>query len=336
LRLTDELNEWADVIVRFAPYPGPPEREEAHWYSQWLDRKPNRRLVYVCRDYDAEEDYWGAVLASLPTDAPDSVRSRVEAERTAARRNRSQPPRPDKDKLADPTDWFAVPPVSTAPKVCTTLNGPWAVGVDAAKAAIAVHETPDVDAETVLLDCGETQALAIEWTRYNQSRVLVLANGSFVLNAALLNPARRPLTERVVEWASGDEPAQVAFVEGRFVIGKGPANPSIWGILGRVASIRWVIVQMLILGLAACLAKAPRLGRARPEPPSDADRPAAHPEALGALLARAGRSHEARSILDEYRRWRFPSRMTRPAADAKPTAKPLKTEPFSEIERPDL
>src|SRR5262249_15502550 len=36
-RLTDELAEWSDLIVRFAPYPGPPEREEADWYLEWLD-----------------------------------------------------------------------------------------------------------------------------------------------------------------------------------------------------------------------------------------------------------------------------------------------------------
>ena len=38
IRLNDELADWADGIVRFAPYPGPPDREEAAWYrtgSPW-------------------------------------------------------------------------------------------------------------------------------------------------------------------------------------------------------------------------------------------------------------------------------------------------------------
>ncbi len=35
-RLTDELAGWADVIVRFAPYPGPPAKKEAQWYTDWL------------------------------------------------------------------------------------------------------------------------------------------------------------------------------------------------------------------------------------------------------------------------------------------------------------
>ena len=77
---------------------------------------------------------------------------------------------------------------------------------------------PEVgDAETVLLK-GDGEALVMEWTRFNASRVLVLANGSFLLNAALLNKARRPLAKHVVSWAVDDDgPLRVAFVEGRFV-----------------------------------------------------------------------------------------------------------------------
>src|SRR5271165_3702489 len=50
-RLTDDLAGWADVIVRFASLPGPPDREEAEWYVNWLMNHPGRDLVYVVRDY---------------------------------------------------------------------------------------------------------------------------------------------------------------------------------------------------------------------------------------------------------------------------------------------
>ena len=65
-----------------------------------------------------------------------------------------------------------------------------------------------------------------------------------------------------------------------------------------------MVGQLFLLGLAGCLARAPRLGRARPEEPSGADRPVAHPEALGILLARTGQAREARAILESYRKWR--------------------------------
>jgi hypothetical protein len=44
-RLTSELDDWADTIVRFAPRPGPPEREEAAWYDDWLDHDRDRTLA---------------------------------------------------------------------------------------------------------------------------------------------------------------------------------------------------------------------------------------------------------------------------------------------------
>src|SRR5690242_7944358 len=41
-RLTSEVEAWAEVIIRFAPYPGPPDREEASWYHEWLENQAGR------------------------------------------------------------------------------------------------------------------------------------------------------------------------------------------------------------------------------------------------------------------------------------------------------
>ena len=185
------------------------------------------------------------------------------------------------------------------------LEGPWAEGVEADQAALPTHDKLKVDTENVLLD-SKDGPLAMSWTLDNGSEVLVVANGSFLVNAALANPARRPLTLHVARWA-GEEPQRVAFVEGRYVTKEGGmAPPSIWDIFMRLTEFRYVVIQMAVLGLFACLARAPRLGKARPEPPSGADRPVAHPKALGTLLARTGQTREARTILDAYRKWRLP------------------------------
>jgi hypothetical protein len=296
VRLSDELKEWAEVIVRFAPYPGPPRQDEADWYSSWLDEASERRLIYVPRDYDAEAEYWSEVLKLIPKDAPQSQRDRAEKLKKEARRPDPLPPRKTVP-VARPEEWFAVDTTNaaTGPVVCKTLGGPWSVGVDPARAAIAREATLKVDSETVLLE-GDGKALAIEWTRSNGSRVLVVANGSFLLNESLANPARHPLARRVVLWPGAD-PRKVAFVETRFLLGATEQSSGF-------EPSNWVLGQFLVLGLAACLAYAVRLGRLRAEPSSGEDRPAAHPEALGALLARSGRADEARAMLEDYRRWR--------------------------------
>jgi hypothetical protein len=296
VRLTPELDRWAEVIVRFAPDPGPPKQDEADWYASWLDQGSERRMIYVPRDFDAEVEYWSEVIKLLPKDAPQSQRDRAERLKKEARR--PDPISPLKAApVARPEEWFAVETSNAAsgPVVCKTLGGPWSTGVDAARASIERRSTLKVDSETVLLE-GDGKPLAIEWTRSNGSRVLVVANGSFLLNEPLTNPARLPLARRVVLWP-GTDPRKVAFVEGRFVLGQVEQPP--WP-----PPSDWVLGQLLVLGLAACLARAVRLGRPHAEPSTGEDRPAAHPEALGALLARSGRADEARALLEDYHRWR--------------------------------
>jgi len=313
VRLTDELGGWADVLVRFAQTPGPPSREEAEWYSTWLDQGPGRSLVYVPRDYDAAPEYWDRAREQLPPDAPERTVERIaEARKEAGGWEVRLPPPAKSPALAE--QWFAVEGGKT-PVVCRTLGGPWAAGVDPAKAALTRHQTLKVDSERVLLS-GDDKPLVIDWGDEDEGgRVLVAASGTFLLNFPLTEKARRPLAVRTVRWAEGvdggedveDEeglgPLRVAFVEGSSVLSDVARTPSVFALL-KVSPFGMVAAQLFALGLAGCLARAPRLGRPRPDEPSGADRPVAHPEALGALLARTRQARAARTILDAYRRWR--------------------------------
>jgi len=152
---------------------------------------------------------------------------------------------------------------------------------------------------------GDDKPFVLEKTVAGPGRMLFIANGSFLLNEPLVNSTRRPLAESVVEWAGGDG-RPIALVEGSFVMGGPQGPPSLWDLVKRLPALRWVAIQLSLAGLLAALARAPRLGRPKPDPASDADQPAAHARALGALLARAGSAHEAHDLLDRYRRWRYP------------------------------
>jgi hypothetical protein len=302
-RLTVELEEWADLIVRFAPYPGPPEREEAEWYLQWLDGGLNRRILYVPYDFNADHEYWSEVLAELPKEASPRLRKAIEERDRASLGSGEEGDAPE--HVANAVDWFATSPVADSPSAtCQTLSGPWSAGVDSQAAALPRHRTlkPQLS-ETVLL-AGDGKPLAITWSRYNASAVLVIANASFLLNAPMVKPARRQLTRRVVNWIGQTPGHKVAFVEGGSVLGSSASAMSVWGLL-KVPPFGWIAAQFFVLGLAACLARAPRLGRARPDPPTEEDRPAAHAEALGDLLAKTQQDQTARSILETYHRWRF-------------------------------
>lgn len=322
VRLTDELRDWADVVIRFAVRPGPPPKDEAAWYDGWLAGRPGRRVVYVPYDYNAGPDYWNRAREQLPSDAPERLRRRVDDAHDQADRWPGRLP-PSYKETASPDSWFAVKPAgrksvsSTRDAwVCDRLGGPWAKGVDAKAAALVRDDALKANAETVLLT-GDGEPLAMSWTLPNDSRVLALASGTFLLNAALAGrPARWPLAWRTVDWAGndGDEdegeaghvvPRRVALVEGAFVTAGQSGPPSVFDVLRNLWPFLVVTLQSLALGVAATLALALGLRQPRNEGGSDADRPVAHPEALGALLARTSQVREARAVLEAYRRWRF-------------------------------
>jgi len=303
IRLTDELADWAEGIVRFAPYPGPPPREEADWYREWLAREPDRWVIYVVGDFDATAEYWREILAQLPSTADPERRLEAEEERDRAAEWAEHRP-PKAKESGDSKVWFKVETAWNPPRVLKKLSGPWATGIDASAAGLTTHEPLQKSGGRVLL-MGDDQPFVLEKTVAGYGRLLVIANGSFLLNEPLVNSARRPLAESVVEWA-GDDGRPIALVEGSFVMGGPQGPPSLWDLVKRLTALRWVAIQLSLAGLLAALARAPRLGRPKPDPASDADQPAAHARALGALLARTGSAHEAHDLLDRYRRWRYP------------------------------
>ncbi|MGO9469204.1 MAG: hypothetical protein ACLQIB_42550 [Isosphaeraceae bacterium] len=299
IRLNDDLAEWAGGIIRFAPYPGPPDREEANWYARWLAADPARWLIYVAGDFDASPEYWSSVVQELAQTVghqpEEKARESLGEAASRARRLAARSAHP-----ADAGTWFEMDSAREPPRACTILSGPWAAGVDAAAVALVLHEPLKAKGGRVLL-AGDGKAFVIEKSVRGENRLLVIANGSFLLNEALVNSARSRLLAPVLDWIGPDR-HRIALVEGSFILGEADEPLSLWQLLRRLASLRWIAVQIGLAALFAALARAPRLGRPRDEPGVRADRPAAHAEALGALLARSRSPERAREIIDRYRR----------------------------------
>jgi Domain of unknown function (DUF4350) len=313
VRLTDTLAEWAGGMVRFAPYPGPPEADEARWLAEWLDEDLDRWLIYVVRDFDAGAEYWREIRDGISESAEPERRAEAETNRMAAEDWVHRLPQKPK-KAGNARDWFAVESGASVPKICTKLEGPWADGIDAASAALWLHEGIVADRRSVLL-YGDGKPLVVDKSLIGERNILIVANGSFLLNEALVSEGRRSLALRVAEWPLGGQ-LQIAFVEGSFVLSEEAGMPSLWQLMERLPPFRWVAGQMAVAALVAALARAPRLGRPRPDPPSGADRPAAHAEALGALLEASRSQAESLDLLERYRLWRWPHGARGPARGA--------------------
>jgi hypothetical protein len=307
-RATETLADWADVIVRFGLHPGRPDKDEGEWLENWLDDRPGRKLVYVARDFDGQSEFWDAVLAAEPKDAKPEDVERVKKKRDLTKLwSGDLPPKPKDKDAAKADDWFVLEPKPMPPAPCKTLGGPWAEGVDAQAAAVSKHETFKIEGGEEELLTGDGSTLAMTWTVDGESKILALANSSFLLNGSLLNRARRPLTMRVADWI-GTPPLHVAFVEGaRPMLDPDDAESTSPFKLLAVPPFNFIAPHLLAFLLLLALSYAVRPGRPLPESPSGVERPSAHPEALGALLAKTGRADSARFLLDAYRRWRHPS-----------------------------
>ena len=215
----------------------------------------------------------------------------------AAREGRRPPPNPGVGSRST-TAW-------QPPRVCTKLSGPWAEEIDATAAALPLHEPLGPDGRRVLLE-GDGKAFVLDKSLIGertdpgdrQRFVPVERGGS----------SRR----RAGRWPSGcsngpgAKHQRIALVEGSYVLAGAAAPPSLWDLLKRLPTLRWVAIQLGLAGLLAALARAPRLGRPRPDPASGADRPGGPCRGDRGSARAAGRRPEARELLDRYRHWRHP------------------------------
>ena len=326
IRYNEVLADWAQVVVRFAPYPGPPSRAEADWLGEWLNSGPGRKLVYVPRDYEANTEFWARMLAATPPGTAAADRQRIQARRDEVRQAAGDQPAKAEHPAAV-RDWFGTEPTNkprpAEVTVCRQLAGPWADGVDPGSASLPAHEAIQADNNEDVLLTGDGKKLVVAWNYSNDESqdgsVLVVANGSFLLNAALLNPARRPLATRVVDWI-GAGSSHVALVEGAYVLDEPGAGSSSTFHLLTVEPFGWIAAHLAVFGGLLGLAIATTLGRPRPEPLGEIERPSAHPVALGAILARTRQEAVARELITTYRRWRHPAPAS-PRTDPSPSSR---------------
>ena len=312
VRYSEALGDWAQVIVRFAPFPGPMSQPEAAWLERWLAAGSGRQLIYIPRDYEADAEFWTRMMAAAPPGTVNPAATKLEAQRDQLRH--LETPRLEKAKNpASERNWFTTEPSNpTRPAeemTAQTLGGPWAEGIDPAAAALPIHEAIRAENNEDVLLTGEGRKLVVAWPYSNDQdedgSVLIIANGSFLLNAALLNRSRRSLATQVVDWI-GEGPRHVAFVEGASVADAADEAESSPFHLLTVEPFDWIIAHLAVFGVLLCLSLAVTLGRSRSEPLDAIERPSVHPVALGAILARTRQLAYAQELLVNYRRWRHP------------------------------
>jgi hypothetical protein len=329
--LSPKLKE-ADVIVWFPDNFKPPTEKTRQWLTEWLE-EGNHTLIYVGRDYDAAVDYWPEVLPRMPANQQAEGKLRATNAKLFFDTER-------KISLPDHEDaeWFSIDG-KAKPRDVKVLDGPWADGIDATKANIKLNSRIEsAEWAEALLETDDGDLIASrEWFGSDfddltgasdeaDSQLIIVANGSFLLNYSLINHEHRKLAGKLI--GEVPEDAKVVFLEDRIAPGKGP-DPEIvdeepesevpTGVeMFSVWPMNWVLVHLSILGAFFMLARWPIFGLPRsPKREAQADF-GKHVAALAELLARTRDRGFAIARLQHYRQ------LVKKEPVEKPAPEPLK------------
>lgn len=296
--LSPRLMNKADCIVWFPDDFEPPETKVREWLEEWLAGDWDRTLIYVGRDFDAEPWYWEHVLPDAPEDKVEAIRHRLLVTQKRYERDREKLP------TSEDCDWFALdskPPL----RQVRSLEGDsaWVEGIDAAKLEIELRSrlSPPKTAE-VLLKSGDDVLVSRE--DKDDSRLIVVANGSFLLNLPLVNHEHRKLAAKLIA-EIGPEKRRVVFLESRAggpPIRDDDASAARTGMeVFTIWPTNWILLHLAILGILFCFSRWPIFGRPWEPPTADAADFGRHVDALADLLRRSHDRDYAESRVLNYR-----------------------------------
>lgn len=304
-RLSPRL-ETADTIVWWPDEYNPPTDEQLAWLKAWLDEDPARTLVYIGRDFDAVSPYFKQVVPQAPPKVARELERRgAEAEIASREFRASYLP-----QSAD-TEWFQQ--MAEPTEQVERLGGRWSRGIDPSKVEMTVgtvyatdgrlFDAYPYDVVNLLTANGRNVVTRITFDNaYPPDQVILVANGSFLTNAQLVNNEHRRLARRLIEAIEEFAGASqtIAFLE------TGVGGPSIFAteptgdLFEQLRPVLPIILQLAFLGIVLCFVYAPIFGRpkeALPPPAADFDQ---HLQALGALLRRSGNAAYAQQQVDDY------------------------------------
>jgi hypothetical protein len=277
---------------------GPSARVEER-LTEWLEGKSRRTLIYVGRDYDAASEYWH-----------DLAQSYSGAQQAIALRqwslHRSEHLRRRQRKDLKSCSWFSLENGSEGPISSLTGN---LVGVDTTVQPTErtggirlVHPpaSPTRRVKTLLSADGQPFIFEIVWP--NQSRVVVVNNGSGLLNYPLLTSGQSTTAEIVMEYLP--DVGDVLFLESgerdlQIVSGDGP--PTMWAWM-REKPLNYILPHFIVLGIIACFAFFPILGRPRRGVRKATTSFRRHISAIGGLLKNSSDFEQAKQSVEYYRK----------------------------------
>ncbi|RCS52802.1 hypothetical protein DTL42_08180 [Bremerella cremea] len=311
-----------DVIVWVPESFEGPNYEFQQVILNWLAEKDGRTFIYIGRDFDASVQYWEEAIQKVPPEQKlDTMRQRSLAIQ-------------DFDELrnfiAEEEDYYFFKTERDAPRrVAKSLRGPWAKDIDASKTNIVLRTrilpaTTDALYEGYdTLDSDEPPVYAVEdidvllssrgeaivtrmGSDYSDSQLILVTNGSFLLNLPLVNPEHRKLAAKLVNQCDRDSysPETVAFLETGDYVDIRRADDTTDATSGWEWLSKWPLnlvgLQMAWWMIVLCFALYPIFGRPKQLPAAETSDFKKHIDSVGDLLEATDDHAYAQLRLQQY------------------------------------
>lgn len=269
------------------------------WLERWLRARPDRCLIYIGRDFDAAPAYWRQILVEAGDPPPPDVAAELARAQREFQRERGI------ISGTSTCDWFTLD-YTTGSRPVTTLEGPFSEGIDPKQVDFTLHSRvtskPDWPYEVLLESEGDLIAgVHTLDAAGGESRMIVVANGSFLLNVPLVNREHRKLAGKLVDSLPEGE-QRIIFLE------SGPDEvyirdeedlggpPSVLSMLG-VWPLSVIVGHLVVLGIVFAIGRWPIFGQPRHLPPVVRSEFGQHVEAVGNLMAKTKSPDYARHAI---------------------------------------
>lgn len=296
--LSPRLRERANVIVWAPDRFDAPDAEVRAWLEDWLLDQPGRTLVYIGRDYDAAVSYWRKMNRNAPPEQIKPLAQELSKAQQAFDSSRTRMPN-DED-----CDWFTIQGAKKYRDV-RTLQGEqrWTEGIDPSKLEISLISrlVPPPTAETLL---GSERDTLIARETWGESQLIVVTNGSFLLNLPLVNYEHRKLAAKLV--AEVGENKNVYFLEsgpfGPVILDEDPEMGLPTGLeVFTIYPFNQILLHLALVGVLFGFARYWIFGIPREDRVEHESDFGQHVVALGKLLEKTRDAEYARERLAHYR-----------------------------------
>ncbi|QGJ72289.1 Hypothetical protein PBC10988_40070 [Planctomycetales bacterium 10988] len=313
--VTPRLQERGDCFLWFPDRLISPSEREIEWFEDWLTEKDDRVMVYVGRSYDAAESYWSQAIPMIPAQR-QNVRSEMEYRRAQDRIYYDSLLKGVPKEEINP--WYTSLPSGRPigdPIAQNYLRGSqeWTKGLLPKDLHVVADRKmiPPLDAEVLLALDGEVIVSRVSYQTFEggKSHLILVSNGSFLLNLPLVNSTNRELATRLldeIERLRKDQPTTAVFLEsgaGGLTIRDRSTPPEVqqsWSFFSE-PPLDLIFMQIALVGIFFIFSRWPIFGRPRKEEEASLTDFGRHVKAIGDLLRRAEKTGYAQQRLYHYR-----------------------------------